>query len=224
MLLTTILSQARGAELKSLSAKDKTDEVIIGYLNLALVALYSRFFIKTQEAIIALQLGKTLYKLDGTDTDVTVLGQPMVADSVLAIVNVYDETGTEITLNDTNSLLGVFQQSYDTLQIPVTEDNAVVAIIYRENPILLDAEALCLDTGNLDPLNNSTDVFIPLQLLAPLLHYIGYRAHGSVAGTIQDENNTHYMRYVASCREVDKQGVASYTNLQSRDVEDKGFV
>ena len=57
MLLTTILSQARSAELKPLSEKDKTDEVVIGYLNLALVALYSRFFIKTQEALIVLEKG-----------------------------------------------------------------------------------------------------------------------------------------------------------------------
>ena len=61
MKLSTIISQARSGELKSLSSKDKTDEVIVNYINLALIALYSRFTLRTEEAIVALADGKTLY-------------------------------------------------------------------------------------------------------------------------------------------------------------------
>lgn len=224
MLLTTILSQARSAELKSLSPKDKTDEVIIGYINLALIALYSRFFIKAQEVLIALQTGKTLYSLDGTDVDVTVQGQPIVTDSFMAIINAFNEAGNELPINDTNRLDGIFTPSFDTIQVPYSTTGAFIAIIYRENPPMLDPAVLCDAAGALDVANALTNVYIPPQLLEPLLHYVGYRAHGSVAGAMKDENNTHYMRYMASCRDIEDFGTISLTNLQSMNVEDKGFV
>lgn len=225
MLLTTVLSQARNAELKTLSPKDKTDSVIIGYINLALIALYSRFFIKTEEALIALETGRTLYKLDGTDAAVTVRGQAIANDSFMAIVNAFNELGEELDINDTNSPLGVFTPSFDTLQVPYSTDGAFVAVIYRENPLLLDAGTLCdATTGELLVAQNTATIPLPMQLLEPLLHYIGYRAHGSVDGAMKEENNTHYMRYVSSCTKIEDLGTISLTNLQSRNVTDKGFV
>lgn len=225
MLLTMILDTARDAEFKTLSPKDKTDKVIIGYLNTALIALYSRFFIKTEEALIALKTGKTLYKFDGTDADVTVKGQPIAIDSFMAIINAFNMAGKELSINDTNDVLGVFTSSFDTLQVPYSTDGAYVAIIYRENPTLLNSAVLCdTTTGALLPENSTANVYLPLQLLEPLLHYIAYRGHGSVAGDIKDENNIHYMRYNASCIRIEKSGVVDLTNLQSRNVKDKGFV
>ena len=224
MKLTFILSQARSGELKTLSLKDKTDDVVISFLNLGLLALYTMFFIKTEEAIVALQDGKTLYRLDSTEADITVKNEPMPDGDVINIINAIDENGIQIPINDVNSQLGIFTPSYDTVQIPYSITGAFISIIYQQNPILLIAEDICDSEGALLEGAINTNVDIPLQLLEPLLHYIGYRAHGSVAGSIQDENNTHYMRFVASCRKIEKSGVMSLENLQSMDVGKKGFV
>lgn len=224
MLLTMILDQARNAELKQLSVKDKTDEVVISYLNTALVALYSRYDIKTEEALVSLKTGKTLYKFDSTDPDVTVAGLPMVDGDVLVISAAFGEMGIPLTINDVNDPLSVFTPSYNNLQVPLSIDDAYISIIYRQNPTLLNASLCDETTGELLPENSLYDVELPQQLLEPLLHYIGYRAHGSVHGAMADENNIHYMRYVASCKTVDTTGVMSLSNLSSRDVQSKGFV
>ena len=224
MLLTTILSQARNGEVKALSEKDKTDKVLIEYINLATVALYSRFMLITEEAIITLRDGKTFYTLGPSDADVTVNGEPMPVDRVLMVLNAIDNSGFEIPINDINATVGVFITSYDTIQIPFYSEDTVVALLYTTNPILMDGSVLCDDKGKLKDDKLTTDVKIPMAIIEPLLHYVGYRAHGTVAGSINDENNTHYMRYVASCTRIDKLGVLTMDNLQSRNVDVKGFI
>lgn len=223
MKLTTILSQARSGEVKALSDKDKTDRVLITYINLGLIALYKKFSISTEEAILALKDGVTLYELNSTDTNVTVGGQPMRDDDVLTTISCYDEQGDSVPINDSDEPLGIFTPSYDTIQVPYSSTGEYLSVIYRRNPILLDPEALTDATT--EALNDDTvTTRLPLQLLEPMLHYIGYRAHGSVNGSIKDENNTHYMRFVASCRAIEKDGVMNLEGMPSRDVEEKGFI
>lgn len=225
MKLTFILSQARSGELKALSPKDKTDEVVISYINLAMLSLYTRFFIKTEEAILALQDGKTLYRLDPSDPDVRVKGEPMVEGDVITVINAFDEAGELLPINDVNNTpLGIYTASYDTVQVPYSATGAFLSLIYQQNPTMLIGESICDSKGVLLPEAINTSVEIPSQLLEPLLHYIGYRAHGSVEGSINDENNTHYMRYIASCTRIDKAGTMSLENMPSRDVEVKGFI
>lgn len=222
MLLTTILDQARNGELKSLSTKDKTDEVVIGYVNSAIAALYTRFSIKTEEALVTLRTNKTIYSLDATDGDVLVNGSPIPADDVLGIISAFDELGSSLPINDPNQPYGIYTPSYNAVQIPYSVDGAYISIIYRQNPTLLVAEDIVDAEGALNVL--TTNVEIPMQLLEPLLHFIGYRAHGSVDGMIEKENNTHYMRFKGACAEVEALGVMTYDSMPSRDVSMKGFV
>lgn len=55
MRLSKIITSARNRELRQLSAKDKTDEIIVGYINLAILALYSRFQLRTEEVVLKLK-------------------------------------------------------------------------------------------------------------------------------------------------------------------------
>lgn len=222
MLLTTILNQARGGELKSLSTVDKTDKIVIEYINAGLRALFTRFSVKTEEAIIALSDSKSLYTLDPSDTDVTVQGAPILVDDVLGIISAFDELGASLPINDTSRLDGIFTPSYNTVQVPITADGGFISIIYRQNPTILSAEDLTDANGAL--ITDTFNVDIPPQLIEPLLHYIGYRAHGSVDGMIEKENNTHYIRFKSACTEIEDLGVMTYENLPSRDVSVKGFL
>ena len=70
MRLKMIIANARNRELKNLSPKDKTDEVIVSYINIAMMELYSIFQLRSDELVLNLNTGKTVYKLDGTDPDV----------------------------------------------------------------------------------------------------------------------------------------------------------
>lgn len=102
MKLSFLLEQARNGELAVFSDKDKTDDKIVGYINLALIALYSRFQLATEEAIVRLRpdIPKTIYTMDSTDADVRVGGQAMQDDQFMSIVSAYNEDGSEIVVND----------------------------------------------------------------------------------------------------------------------------
>ena len=219
MKLSFILDQARNGELKSLSTKDKTDEVIVGYINLALVALYSRFQLKTEEAIITLETNpaRTVYTLDSADTAVRVNGAPMPDDDVMSIIDAFDESGRHVAINDEKDPFSIYTVSYNQVQIPLVNEGTYISIIYRKNPTLVTYTET----------NNVTDekvVELPLQLLEPMLHYIGYRAHGAVDGKLNTENNTHYMRFEKSCERAQELGVLTADDVVGVGVTDKGFV
>lgn len=217
--LSTIISMARGGELKALSTNDKTDSVIVDYVNLALIALYSRFQLSTGEAIITLRpdIPKTIYTMSSTDTDVLVDGNPITDTEFMSVISVWNEDGTRAGLNDEKDPLSVYTVSYNQLQIPLLANNGYVSVIYRKNPELVVFE----DDGNKRAIDKI--VPIPLQLLEPMLHYIGYRAHGSVNGNISTENNTHYMRYEVACDRVAAQGILTADDVNSPSVQSKGF-
>ena len=219
MKLSFILDQARNGELKSLSTKDKTDEVIVGYINLALVALYSRFQLKTEEAIITLETNpaRTVYTLDSTDTAVRVNGVPMPDNDVMSIIDAFDESGRHVAINDEKDPFSIYTVSYNQVQIPLVNEGTYISIIYRKNPTLVTYTET----------NNVTDekiIELPLQLLEPMLHYIGYRAHGAVDGKLNTENNTHYMRFEKSCERAQELGVLTADDVVGVNVTDKGFV
>ena len=218
--LSTIISQARSGELKSLSTKDKTDDVIVNYINMALIALYGRFQLATQEAIITLRpdIPKTIYTMSSTDSDVKVAGALMDDTEFMCISSVWNEDGTKAGINDEKDPTSVYTLSYNQIQVPLLAEGGFLSVIYRKNPTLIEY----IDDGY----TNATDtvVGIPLQLLEAMLHYIGYRAHGSLNGNINTENNTHYMRFDAACNMARELGVLTPDDVSSKSVIEKGFV
>jgi hypothetical protein len=199
MRLSSILRQAKSGELSDIAVKDD-DQTIIDYINLGMIALYSRFPLKVEEAIIALEDGKTLYKLDGSDMSVAVGGLPIEEDTVLAILEAFDEKG-KIEINDESCQMSIFTVNYNTIQVPVVGDNNFISLIFQAAPeeIVYEDDG----EGNAEDL----DVALPKQLLEPLLHYIGYRAHGAMNGSVEAENNTHLMRYDAACKRAEMLGL-----------------
>ena len=220
MKLSLLLQQLRAGELAQLSPNDKTDEKIIAYINMALVALYSRFQLSTEEAIITLRpdLAKTVYTMDSTDADVRVNNQPMTDDEFMSIIAAYNEDGSLIDVNDDKNPGSIFTVSYNKLQIPILEDNAYVSIIYRRNPTLVTY----VDNGS--GFATEQTVPLPMQLMEPLCHYVGYRAHGSVDGKLTTENNSHYTRYDAACKRAEELGTLTADDTITCTVASKGFI
>ena len=220
MKLSLIIKQARSGELSSVSASKYTDERIVDYVNLALIALYNRFQLATEEAIVTLRpdIPKTVYTLDSTDADVKVAGQPMADDSFMAIVAAWDEDGTQISLNDDCDLRSVFTVGYNQIQVPLLGDSTHISVIYRTNPPLVEY----VDDGNGNAVD--VDVRLPMQLLEAALHYIGYRAHGAIDGSVQAETSTHYTRFVAACNLAAELGVLTADDVVNKSFHSKGFL
>lgn len=220
MKLSLLLDQLRTGELDSLSKKDKTDQKIVTYINMGLIALYSRFQLATEEAIVTLRpdIAKTTYTLNSTDADVNVNGHAMTDDEFMSIVAAYNEDGTTINVNDDKDPGSIFTVAYNKLQIPILEDNAYVSIIYRKNPTLV----VFVDDGSGGAVD--ADVALPMQLLEPICHYVGYRAHGAVDGKLTTENNSHYTRYDAACKRVEQLGAITADDTTMSTVRSKGFI
>jgi len=216
MKLENIINTARNGELKSLSAKDKTDGVVIDYINTAVVALYNRFVLRTVVAKLTPAGDKVLYSLDRLGVDVR--DRTVVVDynkkELNRVISVTDNLGNAYTINDDSDKATIRMPNYDSVVIPVEKPegfayyNVLISVVPVEVP--LDADL----SYNLD---------VPRFLLEAMMHYIGYRAHGSVDGNIQAENNTHLMRFVAACNAVEALGLIPTDNT-ARSVAVKGFV
>jgi len=219
MKLSLILQQARSGELSSLSAKDKTDEKIVTYINLALIALYGRFQLSSEEAIITLRpdIAKVIYTLDSSDHDVKVGTRYMTDEEFMSIVAAFDESGNQLVVNDNKDVTSILTVGYNQVQIPLLDYSGYVSIIYRKNP---DLVVYVDNSGSA----TEADVNLPLQLLEALLHYVGYRAHGAVDGNINTENNTHYMRFEKACQRAEELGVMTADDTMSLSVQAKGYV
>ena len=212
MTAQDVINLAKNAELKQLAVRDD-DLAVLGYLNLGLLELYKRFPLAEAEAIITLRDGKTQYKLDGTDPDVSM----EVGKELLVIAGVYttikegNETWiVELTINDEDDYTGVDTPSFNIIEIPAVKTGAIISVIYRVAPKFLTA---------------LTDVLpLPPQLLEALLNYIGYRGHGAVNGSLNAEDQSHYVRFNNSCNRVLADGLITTEDLISKKFSNRGFV
>ena len=58
-----------------------------------------------------------------------------------------------------------------------------------------------------------------------LLNYAAYKAHGAISGDMKDENNTYYLRYEASCKQIVSSGMWNNNEIEyNSKLEDNGFV
>lgn len=210
MKMSTIIKQARRGELSGLSDKAKTDEAIVDYVNRALVAIYNRFQLRMEEAIIALKDNKTIYRLDGNDTDVSMAS----VDSFIAIVEAYDEDG-RIGINDESDDRSILTVSYNSVQIPLTRTGNYVSILYRAGADEIDYDTLTESGFDNVPLPNS--------LMDALLNYVAYVAHKSYDDPTQSNSINYLNLFNQACKEAENFGLVPVDSYH-RDVEVKGFI
>lgn len=58
-----------------------------------------------------------------------------------------------------------------------------------------------------------------------MLNYAAYKAHSAISSDMKDENNTHYMRYEASCKQLVQSGMWGNGEIETNSkLTDNGFV
>ena len=133
------------------------------------------------------------------------------ATDINQVISVYDSDGKELigkrNLEDTE--YNIAQINYNTFMLtnPIDEE---LLFVYKAAPSMVTSA--------------SGEVELPYAMLEALLHYVGYRAHGSVNGNVDKENNTHYMRLEKSCALLLSEGYEIDTLNISSSVQAKGFV
>jgi hypothetical protein len=205
MLVSQIIDLAASSELRNLAVRTDT-AAVIGFINLGMLELHKRFTLRSEEAIITMRDGKSLYSLDGTDPDVAITNP---ADFIV-IVECSDEAGDVLTVNDESNALGIMTPSYNTVEIINVTDGARLSVIYRSSVAFITSR--------------TDNVILPPQLLESLLNYIGYRGNSTITADARAENNTHYMRFEHSCQRVLDNGLITVDDMRSYKFEEKGFV
>ena len=203
MILQNVVDMAVKSELSNLNIKDD-NEAIVSFINLGVIELYKRFRLEVKEHVVELQDSVEIYDMP---------------DDFMALVAAYGEV-EEPSLDNVNPLpvnveddpLSINTVNWYQVQIPVTVTGGFVSLVYTSAPPYLSTD----DLDSVLP--------IPVGLVEALLHYVGYRAHAAMDGSIQAENNTHYQRFEASCQRAKLDGVitADDVDMGTR-IESRGF-
>ena len=203
MTIQQVVDLARNSELKNLAVKDDIS-AIVGYINLGMLELYKRFPLEVKEHMIELVEGTDIYTMPS---------------DFMWMVAAYDEVPEDefvntisVPINEEDNPLSINTVSWNKVQVPVEVNGAYISVIYVAAPpvFMYDSETKIYSYVDSDGVTQSgADLGLPLpaQMTEPLLHFIGYRAHGAVSGEINGENRAHYMNFEASCNRIEQRGM-----------------
>ena len=197
MTIQQTIDMARFGELRQLTTLK--DESIISFINLGILELYKRFTLQYEEVLIELGV-----PTDATD-EYTMLSNTVyqLPDSCMYILEAYEENETKIPINDEDSLYTINTFSWNKIQVPTPTLGAKISIIYVKSPAILTVADI------------DSTLQLPPQLTEALLHYIGYRGHGSIDASVEAENNTHYQRFERSCARAKSDGLLTVDDIKT---------
>ena len=227
MRVIDVIKQAQTGELSDLSIKDDI-EAIIQFINIGLIALYGRFSLKTSEITItpskAPDENATYERISSSEYK--------LPEGAGAVLGAFLHDGTDLSINDESDPNSVLTPTWNTIQIPTNPAGGTVTIVFLSDPDLItgyvnepkgtDAEISAIKTNNESILNST--IPIPSSLIEPLLHYIGYRAHGSVIDGVSAESSVHLKRFNESCDDVMNRGLITVDKTPIKNnLQRKGF-
>lgn len=205
MKLQEVIDIAKNSELNTLAVRSN-DTAIVGFINLGLIELYSIFALRTEEYVIALQNGVTVYDLPQDFMYLTAAYGEVPAGS--------SEESAALPINEENNPFSVNTINFSQVQIPLSSLGEYVSIMYVPKPTKLSVNDL------------TVEVPIPDQLVQPLLAFIGYKGHGAIRSDGQGEADVYYLRFKRTCDEIKKLGTGITPDDYSMvgRVSDRGFV
>lgn len=212
MTIAQLIDLAKSGKLRNIKVPNETPS-ILGYINLGLIELYKRFPLRVEEALVTLKDGKTEYKLDHTDPDVSM---PADAD-FMWIAAVYQEVPkgspkhySVVPVNEEDNPESVQTVNWNTIQVPVTTTGAYLSIIYVASPRYYTIDEL------------DETVPIPPQMLEPLLEYVAFQAY--VAADDSDSGyDRYYGRFETSCGRIEQRGMFNTDDMSMYERNLKGF-
>lgn len=205
MKLSTAISMSKYSELNDLAIKTD-NEAIIAFMNLGLLALYDIFPLKTEEHLIELQDGVTIYDLPSDYMYITGAYEPPREGST--------ENSRPLPINEESNPLSVNTINFTQVQVPLAVTGAYVGILYVAKPPMLTVA----DMDNELP--------IPDQLVQCLMLFVASKAHGGIRlDGQQSEGDIYYARFKRLCDDMKKLGTSIPSddlNMDSR-LRDRGF-
>lgn len=236
MTLGEIFKQLTYGELSQLSmggseggrVRPEDYERVTAHVNMALKALYRRFFLSAKEAIIDLYPQIQTYTLDRrfavTNAEshepilyvIDSIYEPFEND-VLKIEQVFNEGGELLFLNDRTQPWSVFTPAFNKIQIPYPCKFNSMLVQYRAShpEIKYPFDDVSVDDIHVD---------VPDGLIEPLLFYVGHRAYGAMNTDDNQEGNNYLQKYENACQEIERQGLYITDNYSNLRLDDNGWI
>jgi len=180
--------------------------ILISYLNEANLELHKHFGLIQKELVL---------------TDVTNNSLHSVPVDFLYAISAEFNDGTEVAINNERTNF-VDKVDYNvSLLFPAPfkilvkgTDNLKrddISVVYVSTPPVLTLTTQFVD--------------LPQVYNEALYNYVAYKAHASIKGDMKEENNTYYLRYQASIKNIRLLGMTNSDNLDSNvKLTDRGFV
>ena len=180
---------------------------IISYLNLANIAIYKKFHLLKKEF-------ELWNPADGEEFSLP--KDFMIPISAYYAVDKVHLSFKDTSLNlidnvDTNVSL-LFSDPY-TIQIKGIDPlgRKLIIVKYAASPTPITSLL--------------TEIKIPVAYTEAFLNYAAYKAHAAISANMSDENNTYYLRFNNSCKEIIESGLHGNNEMDSNTkLEDRGFV
>lgn len=204
MTVRQVLELAKVSELNGLGIASN-DEATLGFLNMGVLELYKRFTLKVEEHIITLVDNVSIYEMP---------------EDFMWLVSAYGEVDKQspmlvnvLPINEEDNPLSINTVSWNKVQVPASSYGSYISCIYVASPYMY----LVSD------LDNRID--IPLQMVDPLLAYIGYRANSAIDTGVQTEDSAWYIRFENSCTRVRTEGMMNSNDMFTNGrIDTRGFV
>jgi hypothetical protein len=204
MKVSEVVDIAKYSELNTLAVKDNLP-AIISFINLGLLELYSQFNLSTEEHLIELEDGVSVYDMPADFMYMTgAFEAPEEGSTYEARPLPINEEGNPFSVNTIN-----FKQ----VQVPLNATGAYISILYAPKPV------------SFTPADLDEDIPLPDQLIQPLLNFIAYKGHGAIRVEGQGSSDTYYTRFRRSIDERKNQGVVIASDDLSMDtrIHTRGF-
>lgn len=210
MKVSEVVSLAQKSELRALAVA-KDPEAIIQFINLGLLRLYNIFPLKTEEHIIELVEGMSIYDLP--DDFMYITGAYESPPEVKHLSGVYgdaprgaDLNSLPLPINEANNPRSVNTVNFHQVQVPLTIQGAHVGLIYVQKPEWFTEDDL------------DKEVPLPDHLIQPLLYFIAFKGHGALrVDGQQSEGDVYYARFQRACDELKRQGTSIASDGLSMD-------
>ena len=180
--------------------------ILISYLNEANLELHKHFGLIQKELVL---------------TDVTNNSLHSVPVDFLYAISAEFNDGTEVAINNERTNF-VDKVDYNVsllfpapFKILVKGTDSLkrddISVVYVSTPPVLTLTTQFVD--------------LPQVYNEALYNYVAYKAHASIKGDMKEENNTYYLRYQASLKNIRLLGMTNSDNLDSNvKLTDRGFV
>lgn len=179
----------------------------IDYINLANLAIHKRFHIRQKELELDMPL-------DGEEFH-------LPANFLVPVAAYYAVDDEEVTIKDSYIKLVDNIDTAVSILIPEPFKAVIKGTDSKHRNKIILRYVAAPDKAR----KASTDLCVSEVYTEVILYYAAFKAHSAISGDMKDENNTHYLRYESSARQLVTSGMWGNNLIETNTkLTDNGFV